>query len=374
MKFQNQTFSLLIFFFYLSNAFSSPNLNPSLKILNENALQNLKIETVEVAQGSFVSTLFAIGQIQVKPSHKSALSTRIPGRITKIHAYEGESVTENQILAEIETRKVGNPSKVIPLRAKKSGIILNSYIQLGEPVEPQKILMEIYDPTILWAIAKIPEGQISKILIGAQSEIYIPAIGNKRIKASLLRFGTSTKTKAGTLDAIFELKHPEFRVLPNMRAEFSIIVSQRENVFSIPIHCIQGSESNPYVFVRDFDLENAFIKTPVVIGEKNKDRVEIINGLFPSDEVVTSGSYALSFVGNESAISLKEALDAAHGHEHNEDGSEITGSQNAKASKVNSQSSKIHWILYTISGYALIITLIALFLLQKSIGIKDSKI
>jgi hypothetical protein len=111
-----------------------------------------------------------------------------------------------------------------------------------------------------------------------------------------------------------------------------------------------------------------------VIGEKNKDRVEIINGLFPSDEVVTSGSYALSFVGNESAISLKEALDAAHGHEHNEDGSEITGSQNAKASKVNSQSSKIHWILYTISGYALIITLIALFLLQKSIGIKDSQI
>ncbi|MDA7523072.1 hypothetical protein N8535_01410, partial [bacterium] len=48
----------------------------------------------------------------------------------------------------------------------------------------------------------------------------------------------------------------------------------------------------------------------------------------PGDEVVTRGAYPLAFAGN-GGISLKEALDAAHGHEHNEDGSEMTAAQKA---------------------------------------------
>jgi len=57
--------------------------------------------------------------------------------------------------------------------------------------------------------------------------------------------------------------------------------------------------------------------------------VEITSGLFPADEVVTRGAYSLSFAG-ASSVSLKEALDAAHGHEHAADGSELTDEQRAK--------------------------------------------
>jgi hypothetical protein len=76
------------------------------------------------------------------------------------------------------------------------------------------------------------------------------------------------------------------------------------------------------VFVKDFDLPNAFVKAPVQVGEQNDGFIEIVSGLFPGDEVVTQGSYSLGFAGGGS-VSLKEALDAAHGHEHNEDGSEL---------------------------------------------------
>src|SRR5690606_14217382 len=47
------------------------------------------------------------------------------------------------------------------------------------------------------------------------------------------------------------------------------------------------------------------------------------------DEVVTRGSYSLGFAGAGGGPSLKEALDSAHGHEHNEDGSEMTADQKA---------------------------------------------
>jgi membrane fusion protein, heavy metal efflux system len=86
---------------------------------------------------------------------------------------------------------------------------------------------------------------------------------------------------------------------------------------------LQGDRSSRFVFIKDYELENTFVRTPVTVGEISGDRVEIVGGLFPGDEVVTRGAYALSFAGKGSA-SLKEALDAAHGHPHNEDGTEMT--------------------------------------------------
>jgi hypothetical protein len=59
--------------------------------------------------------------------------------------------------------------------------------------------------------------------------------------------------------------------------------------------------------------------------------VEVLEGLLPGDEVVTRGAYALGFAGKGS-VSLREALDAAHGHPHNEDGSEMTKEQLASSS------------------------------------------
>jgi ABC-type nickel/cobalt efflux system permease component RcnA len=91
--------------------------------------------------------------------------------------------------------------------------------------------------------------------------------------------------------------------------------------------------------VKDFDLDHAFVKTPVVTGESNDRVVEIISGLLPADEVVTQGAYSLAFAGG-GTLSLKEALDAAHGHEHNADGSEITNA--SRAAKAASATAHAH--------------------------------
>jgi hypothetical protein len=115
-----------------------------------------------------------------------------------------------------------------------------------------------------------------------------------------------------------------------MRAEFSIVLATRADVVTVPRSALQGDVANRFVYVKDFDLPHAFVKTPVVVGQGNERVVEIVSGLFPADEVVTQGAYSLAFAGGGS-VSLKEALDAAHGHEHNPDGSEITPQQHAAA-------------------------------------------
>jgi hypothetical protein len=164
---------------------------------------------------------------------------------------------------------------------------------------------------------------------GTVAHIKVAALPNEKFNGELLRFGTSADKASGTIDAIFRLPNTGGQLRADMRAEFSIVMSKRSNVVSVPRAALQGEGGNRFVYVKDFDLANAFVKTAVTVGEINDRFVEITNGLLPADEVVTRGAYSLSFAG-ASSVSLKEALDAAHGHEHAADGGELTPEKKAE--------------------------------------------
>ena len=162
----------------------------------------------------------------------------------------------------------------------------------------------------------------------------VAALPDEKFDGELLRFGTEADRVSGTLDAIFKLANPNLTLRPGMRSEFSIVLGKREGVMSVPRAALQGDAANRILYVKDFDIENAFVKTKVEVGRITDSRVEVISGLLPGDEVVTRGAYSLAFAGGGS-VSLKEALDAAHGHEHNEDGSELTAEQKAAKAAEN---------------------------------------
>jgi len=297
-------------------------------ILDEMGVKNLRIEIEPVEEQAFETTVFAIGRLEETPDSRSAVSSRISGRAVKVNAFLGDYINKGDILVEVESRQPGSPPPVIPLKATQNGLVIESHVKVGQPVEPDAELLDISDRSVMWAVAKIPEKEAAKVKVGTPARIRIPALGGEPIEANLKRFGIAADRQAGTVEGIFELPNQGGELQPGMRVEFSIIVESRQDVMSVPRAALQGDPSKRVVFVKDFDLPNAFVKAPVQVGEQNDGFVEILGGLFPGDEVVTQGSYSLGFAGGGS-ISLKEALDAAHGHEHNEDGSEMTPEQKA---------------------------------------------
>lgn len=292
-------------------------------ILDQTGVRNLRIETVEAEETDFEETVFALGRIAEIPENHAVLSSRISGRVTGLSAQEGDSVEKGQILVRVESRQPGNPPPTIELRSPISGLLVESHIRIGEPVEPDKEMLDISDLGEVYAIARVPESQAAKLAAGSTAHIKVPALGDEMIDGTMIRFGTTADRESGTIDAVFKVANPGLRLRPDMRAEFSIVLDKRSGVMSIPRAALQGDPSRRFVYVKDFEIPNAFIKTPVEVGEMNDRFVEITNGIFPADEVVTRGAYSLSFAGGGS-VSLKEALDAAHGHEHAEDGSELT--------------------------------------------------
>ncbi len=322
---------------------SSPALlaqdNPgNLVILDDIAVANLGIQTIEVEYQDFAETLFVIGRIEPIPSRKSVLSSRIPGRVIKIHAFEGDIVSENTPIVEIESLQPGNPPPRISLNSPLPGMVMKNHTHIGKPVVSDLELFEIVDLEKVYAVARIPEDQAGNLSIGTKAEIRVAALPDQVFKGELERFGTEANLNNGTIDAFYAIDNPEYKARPNMRVEFSILLNTKSQTLSIPRSAVQTDGINRIVFVKDFDLPNAFLKSPVRIGAQNESSAEVLSGLFPGDEVVTKGAYSLLFAGG-GGISLKEALDAAHGHEHNEDGSEMSAEQKSEREPGNGHSS-----------------------------------
>jgi membrane fusion protein, heavy metal efflux system len=318
-------------------------------VLDETGVKNLRIETATAEEADFETTAFALGVTEAMPQKRSTLSSRIPGRVAETNLKVGTFVTKGEKLALIESRQPGDPPPTVWLTAPADGTILSVGTVLGSPVEPCDTLADIADLGTIFVVATVPQAIAAKVKQGTQARIRFPIRPDKEYTATLLKFAACAcpdpacalgqdvstrsnekenvdRTSAGVL---FTLENPDNTLRPGMNAEAQIILDQRKNVLSIPRAALQGEPSNRFVYVKHFDLPNAFIKTPVQTGEMNDRFVEIISGLFPADEVVTRGAYSLSFAGGGN-VSLKEALDAAHGHEHAADGSELTADKKAE--------------------------------------------
>ncbi|MFM2221661.1 MAG: hypothetical protein RLZZ553_1409 [Verrucomicrobiota bacterium] len=361
-------------------------------ILTEQGVRNLDLETVAVEEADFEISAFALGRTEPIPERRSVLSSRISGRVIESNLKIGKYVEKNEPLVLLESRQPGDPPPSIWLKAPASGTIISVNARLGAPVEPTDRLAEIADLQTIYLIVMMPQAVAGKIKQGTQAKVRFPLRPEREFTATLLKFGNSvcpdavcamgqdTSTRAQSAETadinstsvIFTIENSDNQLRPEMNAECSVILEKRQGVLSVPREALQGSAANRHVYVKHLTIPNAFDRVNVQTGLSGNGRVEILDGLVPGDEVVTRGSYSLGFAGSSGGPSLKEALDAAHGHEHNEDGSEKSKDQPADASENHEEHSheshgtSVREMFFMASTCILVLMLIVLSLRRRS--------
>jgi len=326
-------------------------------ILDENGVKNLRIETQVVEETTFEESVFALGEIEVYPGRRVVISSRVPGRALEVYIKNDHRIEEGQAAILVESRQPGNPPPTIPLTSPISGLVSKTHIVPGEPIDPEKVLAEVLDLSEVYAIARVPQHLAGQLKQGQTAHISVSAVPGRTFDAALEHLGAVADASSDTVEAAFHVNNPDFALRPGMRAEFSIVVGKKEGVFSIPRSALQGDASNRFVYVKDFEIPNAFVKTPVVVGSLNDSSAEIVSGLLPADEIVTRGAYSLAFAGR-GTLSLKEALDAAHGHEHAEDGSELTQQLKAPSEAAQKTEPSRFW-MFVSGGLFVLLVIVA---------------
>lgn len=269
--------------------------------ISAEAKTNLGVTVAEAEVRTLETTLLAIGRIDAIPSHSAAVTSRIPGRVYALNASEGDTVKKGEPLVEVESRQIGDPPPRVTYNSPISGIVTDRHVVLNENVEPDKHLLEIVDLSEVYAEGQIFEGQIASVKKGQPVRVEVESFPDETFTGTVDVVSGSLDPDTRTLKVWVRVQNPGNRLRPNMRATLHIVTAEADSVTAVPHSAVLGDAGNLFVFVQEDADGLVYERRPVVTGMSDDRYVEMIEGVFPGDKVVTLGNYQLQYVTTRKA-------------------------------------------------------------------------
>ncbi|MEN9478052.1 MAG: hypothetical protein RLZZ300_2193 [Pseudomonadota bacterium] len=95
--------------------------------------------------------------------------------------------------------KQGEINSVTPVTATMSGVVVERKLAQGQVVQPADSLFVIADLSRLWAVAQVPEQQVSQVKAGQTVNIEVPALGNEKLTGKLIYVGQTIDPETRTV-------------------------------------------------------------------------------------------------------------------------------------------------------------------------------
>ena len=284
------------------------------------ARTNLALKVEEAKLRTLDKTFMAVGQIEPIPSRVAAVSSRISGRVVDIMATEGQSVKKGDALVEVESRQVGNPPPRVQYSAPIDGVVTRRDVLLNGPVEPDKNLLEIVDLSEVYAEGRVFEGQVALVRVGQKTRVAVESFPGLTFDGTVDLLSGVLEPETRTLRIWVRVANPEGKLRPNMRATLHIVTEAADEVVAIPHSAVLGEAGNLFAFVQTDKEGLVYERRPVVTGIKDDQYVEITEGIFDGDKVVTLGNYQLQYVTSKpkSAETAHEDAPGTSPHSHGE--------------------------------------------------------
>ncbi|MGV3590258.1 MAG: efflux RND transporter periplasmic adaptor subunit [Gammaproteobacteria bacterium] len=244
----------------------------------------LGIETEIAGPRELKQTVEALGRVVPDAEHSRAIHARFDGLVQEVNASLGERVEAGQALMVIESNESLKPYTVT---APIAGIVAARNVNPGEQTDG-RLLMEIADPAKVRAELAIFPSDRARVVPGAMVQI-TPASGGDAVSGSVASF--AAELGAGqSLIARVALDNPDGRFAPGT------FVSATIDTGAVPVPLAVKREGlQPF---RDFTVVYAKVGDQyevrmLELGRQDAEYVEVLGGLKPGTEYVTTNSYIL---------------------------------------------------------------------------------
>lgn len=286
--------------------------------LSEIRRQNLALRTETPAPAKIAATVFALGELTVAPASESAASTRVAGRVLELRVTLGDAVKKGDTLAVIESRQPGGDPVRVPVLALADGTVDRMLTRLGDPVSPDSPLMLLSDHRRMIAQARVPQRHMSRMRRDVTRVRVSPEGGSPLELRWTGAYLPRADADSGVATALFDIDNGDLRLKPGQRAQFRVILSEKEHPVTLPREAVQGENGDFFVFTEE--KPGVYRKNPVVVVDGDELRTAV-SGLDEDEKVVVHGAASLRYA-DAASPSLKAAMEAAHGHAHGPNGEE----------------------------------------------------
>lgn len=177
-----------------------------------------------------------------------------------------------------------------PVTAPFPGTVVQKDAVIGELAQPDKSLFSIADLSTVWIEANLAEGDLTRVTPGALAEVVVQAYPEERFRGKVAYVGGILDKESRTVKARVEVPNRDGRLKPGMFATAYLDAEVRGKGIAVPSDAIVLMDGKKAVFVKEVD---GFEARSLDLGEDVGGRQIVKGGLYPGDQVVVAGAYAL---------------------------------------------------------------------------------
>ena len=302
----------------------------------------IKVAVQEIATKDQVEVLNYPGSIEA--DNTVSLGFTVPGRVTGVLVLEGQQVQQGQLLATIETQDYASALQIakaaeeqtadnfkrlkelhdkgsLPERdfiaarsalaqaqanvsvagkrlfdtklyAPFTGIISAKLIDRGASAAPGMPAFTILKTDQVYAKAPITESDISKLTIGKEVMVFVPAL-NDSLKGKVTIINPQADNSSRTYSVKVRLNNSGKKLLPGMLAEMQVFTgNQQQNILIPASSIVRDADDLTYVFVAT-QQNKAIRRRVTTTGVTTNNEVIVQSGLHTGDRLIVNGQTRL---------------------------------------------------------------------------------
>lgn len=256
-------------------------------------------------------------------THHVIIRAPTAGRVMGMKLVSGDTVRKGQVVAhvinrEIEAAEAGlavarridpkdapslgasvdrydrSRSAGIPVIAPESGVVSQPPVTSGQMVADLDPLADLVDPASLYVDTSVPLSQLSLVKPGMAATVTTPFRPGvefpARVAAILPSFDATSASSSVRTDFIGRERIAEAGAPVEVRVE----TASAPDAIVVPVAALFQDQGVDRYHVFVIGADGRVHRTEIKVGLRDRDRVQVTDGIKLGDLVVTSGGYALS--------------------------------------------------------------------------------
>jgi cobalt-zinc-cadmium efflux system membrane fusion protein len=177
------------------------------------------------------------------------------------------------------------------LRAPFAGTVVARDAATGKTASAGQVLVQVADLSTMWAQLEVPEADAALVRPGQAVRIVFEGARAEPREAKISRVAAAVDPASRTVRVRVELPNRDRTLKAGVFLRAEIRVTAEHEGLLVPREAVQRAESRTFVFVKRGD--GLFEPVAVQTGEAEGHLVEVVSGLEPGSEVVTTGAFLL---------------------------------------------------------------------------------
>ncbi len=294
--------------------FIEPNQGVTLTTQTSGVINSINFESGQVVKtGDILLTLDS----EVEKANLAGAKAKLPAAKSKFNRYQDllrkKSISQeafddakaNYLSLQAQVTSLQATIDRRTIRAPFNGIVGLRNVFLGQYLQPGNEIVRLEDTATMRLRFTVPQRDISKIDIGQSVEIAVDSYPDTPFQGNITAIEPAVNYQSGLVQIQANIPNNHGQLRAGMFSRANIILPTQKNQIVIPQTAITYALYGNTVFVLETDKDGVIRAKQHVVksGDRQGDKVHLVDGLKIGERIVTSGQVRLS---NDAKVKIVE--------------------------------------------------------------------